>query len=235
MFLCSFVIDDLIHDYSEKMKANFFSQLINNVHSSTYLSIFYLFSFGSIHSIFSPDTKSRFYLLLKALYSLFTVTYYFLLLSGKKNLTLAIMPSIVTCILAGHHKPTIHVFFKHTSIHTKVLLGQSPLPGTIIYITCFLYPSFFNVLFCFLFLITSSSSHSHSPLIPWLQEFLRNNVNTTILIPLNGPSPHAAWVHSSILNIINAQNTLQNSWSLFWLKPISLCVYPLTSMSPFWA
>lgn len=84
MFLCSFIIDDLIHDYSEKMKANFFSQLINNIRSSTYLSIFCLFSFGSIHSSFSPDTKSRFYLLLKALYSLFTVTYYFLL-SGKKK------------------------------------------------------------------------------------------------------------------------------------------------------
>lgn len=184
---------------------------------------------------FLPTPKAGFICYLKLFIhylQLLIISFCFL---EKKNLTLAIMPSIVTCILAGHHKPTIHVFFKHTSIHTKVLLGQSPLPGTIIYITCFLYPSFFNVLFCFLFLITSSSSHSHSPLIPWLQEFLRNNVNTTILIPLNGPSPHPAWVHSSILNIINAQNTLQNSWSLFWLKPISLCVYPLTSMSPFWA
>ena len=149
--------------------------------------------------------------------------------------TLAIMPSIFPCILTGHHKPMIHVFFKHTSIHTKVLLGQSPLPGTIIYITFFLYPSFFKVSFCFIFLITYSSSHSHSPLIPWLQEFLRNNVNSMILIPLNGLSPHPTWVRSSILNIINAQNTLQNSWSLIWLKPISLSVYHLISICPFWA
>ena len=86
MFLCSLIIDDLIHDYSEKKKANFFSELINNIHSSTYLSIFYLLNFGSIHSFFSPNTKSRFYLLLRAFYSLFTITYHFLLLSGEKNL-----------------------------------------------------------------------------------------------------------------------------------------------------
>ena len=60
MFLCSFIIDDLIRYYSQKMKTNFFSQLINNVHSSTYLSIFYLFNFGSVHSFFPPTPKAGF-------------------------------------------------------------------------------------------------------------------------------------------------------------------------------
>lgn len=140
MFLCSFIIDDLIHYYSQKMKTNFFSQLINNVHSSTYLSIFYLFNFVSVHSFFSPDTKSRFYLLLRALCSLLFI---FASAFWEKKILHEQLCLIVTCMLTGHHKPMIHVFFKHTAIHTKVLLGQSPLPGTTIYITFFLLPNFF--------------------------------------------------------------------------------------------
>ena len=107
----------------KKWKPNFFSELINNIHSSTYLSIFYLLNSDSIHSFFSPNIKSRFYLLLRAFYSLFTITYHFLLLSGKKKIFSSVAQSCPTlcdpinCSTPGlpvhHHLPE----FTQTHVH----------------------------------------------------------------------------------------------------------------------